>query len=258
MISTSYRNANEAASIRLEELLGNETGELERRAVQVRARQFARIGAGVGGVGAVGYAVEQAVLNGPTGLTTLFMTAWPAMFLGALGGWILGRVTKVPGARDTGDALTRLAQLEEGTPDARASQRARALEAASIAWPMVALALVMPLTLHRAVAFAVNARDFDWWVVWSFACVGHAHVVLAGRAVWFAYRLPTMTPHAIEAWQRKAMWGSYGWTVLTSAIPGVIAFGLPPAITALTGLIVAPTMFSLATTWVLRDRELIA
>jgi hypothetical protein len=99
--------------------------------------------------------------------------------------------------------------------------------AASLAWPIAGLALVLPLTIH-AVVFGHGER-FDEWVAWSCLLVGHCHLALALMGAWRMMRLArdegAMKPAAI-----------YGVTVGLAMIPGAIFLFIPPFLVAATGL----------------------
>lgn len=63
-------------------------------------------------------------------------------------------------------------------------------ELPSIGFPLMAIALASPLTLHFLVGALIGeAADYDGWIVISMAVVGHCHLILAGLAWRFARQI---------------------------------------------------------------------
>jgi hypothetical protein len=107
---------------------------------------------------------------------------------------------------------------------------------ASLAVPGVVLALFGPLSLHAPFALLMDGnRALDGWAAMSFVAVGFAHLVLAALVVARAWRLvegeEAMTPRRI-----------YWLVVGASCVPGVLALGIPPLLTAVTGLCASPLL----------------
>jgi len=102
--------------------------------------------------------------------------------------------------------------------------------------PSVGAALLLPLTLHLAVAAAISypLREFDGWVLASVIFTGPTHLVLAllvgGRARQLATGVPALSPAKI-----------YGICVGVSCLPFAVIV-IPPLVVALTGLPMAALM----------------
>jgi hypothetical protein len=102
--------------------------------------------------------------------------------------------------------------------------------------PSVGAALLLPLTLHLAVAAAIAypLREFDGWVLISVVFTGPTHLVLAllvgQRARQLATGVPALSPAKI-----------YGICVGVSCLPFAILV-LPPLVVGLTGLPMAALM----------------
>jgi hypothetical protein len=134
----------------------------------------------------------------------------------------------------------------------RPSWRPDQLFVSSLMLPTVALALVLPITLHALVAIAYGGRagDFDGWVWWSVIVSGLAHLVFAWLSAVRVHRLvtdrPPMTPRRI-----------FALTVATSCVPFVLLFGIPPIIVAITGVPLLPLLHRMAR-WIARERAELA
>ncbi len=152
----------------------------------------------------------------------------------------------------TGSAERDLERLAAATPLGTLRARAHRFAVASIALPLMAIALVGPLTLHAPFAIlGDNLRTFATWIALSSAIVGHAHLVLAGLSARYAVQLgrdPHMTGGAGRA---------LGWTVLASAIPGVVFLALPPILTAITGAVLVFAGFAWARRTMLRESAVV-
>src|SRR5262249_59716756 len=98
----------------------------------------------------------------------------------------------------------------------------------SIAVPMTALALILPLTLHYAVALILrvsvpDGRDFDGWISLSLLFVGHCHVVLAYQAWRFARALrETPDVFSVGLIADRSGWQAWGVTIAASLVAGVL------------------------------------
>jgi hypothetical protein len=123
---------------------------------------------------------------------------------------------------------------------------AEALFAESVMVPTAGIALLLPITLHLpVVVLAAGADAFDFWVTASLWITGAAHVVFAGLCVLRARQLiagrPAITPRAI-----------YVATLLTSCVPFVLLWAIPPLLVAVTALPFMPMLHALQR---LVDRE---
>ena len=265
-----YRDGLDATVQRLGHLAAARRDD-ERQALplaRVYARRAARTAAGATAV-ALGLTVFAGALaaivrgnvdaDGDGLLTRLLLLAWPvAAFAYALTrlSASVGLGWRVRAAGRTGaEPYRAVAQLERAAPPrALAADRAAALETWSVALPLAGLAFLLPLTLHYFVSPLLGSdgpQKYDSWIRMSVMIVGHAHVALALLCVRFARRLH----RAADVEQVRADgWKAYGLTVLVAAIPGVMLFALPPAITALTGLLFVPWMFEWARRRVATER----
>jgi hypothetical protein len=170
------------------------------------------------------------------------------------------------------DPLRALAWLDVTPSPARAvHRRIDRWQTAALALPMVGCSLAAPLTLHFLFVLACAAvqgpwqesgfsfadvRSFDDWIAISALVVGHAHLVLACHAVLSARslrRLPADAPPS--EW---AGWRALMWTVVASAVPGIVAYLIPPVLTFFTGLVFIPLMYGAARRTFARERAELA
>jgi hypothetical protein len=123
---------------------------------------------------------------------------------------------------------------------------AEALFAESVMVPTAGIALLLPITLHLPVVVAVaDLPAFDFWVMASLWITGLAHLVFAGLSVLRARQLIAgrlaITPRAI-----------YVATLLTSCVPFVLLWAIPPLLVAVTALPFVPMLHAMQR---LVDRE---
>jgi hypothetical protein len=235
-------------------------GELAGARVDLAARRLARIVAGTAGV-----ALALAMF-GTTALRATREADLPLVFLGAAGplallayaaGRLLGPswirralcADLVVARRSPRDQLAHLEEL--GSPRALLGAKVAELEPWSIALPMMALSLLAPLTLHALVAAVAGwMDDYTIWIAASAAIVGHAHLVLAIACAHFAFRMKDRDP----AEDPRRGWVVWAIAIAVSAVPGVVFLAIPPALTAVTGLIFIPAMFGWARRTVAAER----
>ena len=151
----------------------------------------------------------------------------------------------------SGNVHADIVRLEAEHPVAQLIGRSDALERASIAWPLTAIALLAPLSIHLLVAGLFAGGRFDSWMLLSYILVGHAHVCLAICGLRLAKRLRTAEDLGCfrpRAW--KAVW----LTVGISAIPGGIFLAIPPLLVLATGLFIPP-LWRWAVRTVARERR---
>jgi hypothetical protein len=270
---TTYRDDSLAAALRYDDLLEERLFELPAALALagVRERRVGRIAAGITGLtgmlGLVAFAISLAMTRGfDTGaLGKLLFGTWGAMgiayALGRAGVKIQHRKLRIPKRSD--DRWTDVARLEEPLISTEELDRTDRLERASVALPLMATALLAPLTLHAVVYAAGLAfggdlgkfAAFDGWIALSLVVVGQAHVVLAVFGYRFASKLRSVATEDIDdegkTFARKALW----WTVLASAVPGAVLYLLPPVLTLLTGLVLSPAMFWTMSKLVIAERE---
>lgn len=232
--------------------------------VPVYAARAGRIAAGTVLLTGAVLMVLHAVFSlspGDTGwLTALLVSAWPAA-------WLARRVVRAGAGRHlawrlgaplaaTGDAHGDLARLRRLDMDRHAARVLASAAWQSMALPLAGVALLLPLTLHFLVAQMLGISsyayglwpafvDFDEWVVVSMILVGHSHILLAVLAWRFGKRLSAPPAYQPPAGSSRAGWRAYGFTVLSSVLPGGILFVVPVVIVAVTGLFV-PLLFAWA------------
>lgn len=231
---------DELAAARAEELAA-----LPAAAMRVITHRAARIAAGAVGVAAA-FALAVATLNGGGASTAVLVGAWPAMFLA----WAVTRVAAqvwltaalAQHVEPTHDVLADLARLARPVLD-HLHDLADRLERRSVALPLMALALLAPLTLHFVVATLLGASgNFDTWIVMSLVLVGHAHLVLAWSAWRFAGALRQRSLDELYHPCRdgvRALGATFAWSILPS---GLLLF-IPPLLVALTGALFVPASF---------------
>jgi hypothetical protein len=281
MSEAIYRDPTESVRSELERRLDERRLDAAsaRRLRPLYARRAGRVAAGAAvaavalatfGLALLKLASGTAFRWGPTGpglphLTALLLLAWPAgaaayvaafMLARSRFGRLIGRREGMAGA----DPFTDLALLTASPqPSAAAARAADRLETASVALPLVAISFAAPLTLHYFAGRALQLvgadfRDFDAWICASVLVVGHAHLTLAVCAILHAQRLRKLG-HVALLVQGGAGWRALLWTLLASALPGILFWGVPPLLTLFTGLTFIPAMFSWTYRTVARERQ---
>jgi len=262
-----YRNHDATVAWRIDERRQAIEEELDRPAArihgQVFRRRFARIGAACSGLLGATTLAATLIVGAATrmehGLTTkvfvLSLLAIPSLYMVAwvIAPWVERRlVRKVYAAK--GDPAAALEVLRHATAASVTADVARRWERDSISLPLIAAALLGPLTLH-APFFATEsdfAGEFGAWIAFSAVIVGHAHVAFAWLSHRFVVKLAEgrpLSPHpAVRAW---------GWTVVVAATPGVLLMGLPPILTAVTGAVLVGPMFFWARRTLERESRLL-
>jgi hypothetical protein len=134
---------------------------------------------------------------------------------------------------------------------------------ASVGWPLAAMGLLLPLTLHLGFWTAMGGpggsgqwSDFDGWIRMTAVYVGVAHLVLAGWSARLGARLEGLTAPAAVA--RADGWTALGLTSLASCLPGIVMLGVPVLLTAVTGVFFIPLSFYLAGKRFAEEREVLA
>jgi len=262
-----YRSAEEALRRRRDELLTQrqlEVATLPAVVPAVYARRRARIFAGGTGIACAIFMAASAALR-RDGLTTILQAAWLCM----VGSYLFARSASLAHVRTVLDraftasdsAGSDVLRFEDLTPATVVREMAERLEWWSVALPMTALALLVPLSLHYAVAAMLrvsvpDGRDFDGWISLSLLFVGHCHVVLAYQAWRFARALRgTPDVFTVGLIADRSGWQAWGVTIASSLVAGVLLLVVvpiagialvvvAPAVVAATGLAFIPTMFS--------------
>jgi hypothetical protein len=274
-LQSPYRDDAAAAEIRYGDLVAERHRELRslEDLARVHQRRIGRIAAGITGcVGAVlmvGTAIGIA-LNGieiAGELSWILLGSWGAMAIAYAAGRAFARrrFNAIAMPARSSDPWADIARLE--MPIRRdMSEQIDRYEQRSVALPLIAIALLAPLSLHACVygiALAVlddlsAMRNFDVWILWSLCIVGHAHIVLAWLCHRFAKACRKLSVEEVEAQGSHIGWRAYGWSLLASAIPGAVLYLLPPIISAVTGLLFSPAMFSVMRRRIVQERHLLS
>jgi hypothetical protein len=262
-----YRNAEEALRRRRDELVCQrqlEVATLPAVVPGVYVRRSARVVAGAVGIACASFLASAAAVQ-RDGLTTILQASWLCM----AGTYLFGRMaaqahvrsvlerTFAPAESAAGDVL----RLEGLSPAGVVRELAERIEWRSVALPMTALALFLPLSLHYLVAAMLrvsvpNGHDFDGWISMSLLFVGHCHVVLAYQAWRFARVLrATRDVFSVGLIADRSGWHAWGITIASSLVAGVLLLLIvpiagialvivAPAVVAATGLAFIPAMFT--------------
>jgi hypothetical protein len=277
IINMVYRDAEEALRRRRSELLAlrrAQAMQVPASTVAVYAGRQARRYAGGAGIALAALLAVEAI-GGAGGLTRYLELAWPVMagvyafaFLAAAAN-LRARLSRI---EPTDDPARDVDRLERFVPSEIVRADARALEAPSIAVPLAALCLLLPLSIHLLVASAFfhdgfGEAEFDGWIRQGLAYGGHCHVLLAVQAWRFGRRLPRGAA-VLEA-AEVAGWHAWALTILASMAAAVAfvlcapfsAFSLAvagPAVVAATGLVFVPMLFTGAGRRVAHERRVLA
>jgi hypothetical protein len=275
-----YRNADEALRRRRDELLAARRVEVAELPAGVRAvysrRQARRVAGGIGILGAVVMATCAALRV--AGLTTILQTTWLAMAAVYLAARLAAslRVRRLldESFLATDDPAADVERFEHLTAKQVVLEAAARIERRSVALPMVALALLLPLTLHYLVAATVRAtmprpHDFDAWISMSLLFVGHCHLVLAYQAWSFAQSLrAAREPQLVGLLADRAGWHAWGVTIAWSVVAGFVLLAvipiagialliIAPVLVGATGLTFIPAMFNRMGRKVRRERTVL-
>ncbi|MBI1947335.1 MAG: hypothetical protein HYS27_16695 [Deltaproteobacteria bacterium] len=207
---------------------------------RVRARRHARVAASL------------ALIAGFLALTLDAITAdkAPAVFILA-GTWCAALTL----ALCVGVASWLLPSPLPSSSLARELGAGSASERNALVLPLVAVALVGPLSIHGVISLLLGCGPgpigFDEWVMASLLIVGHAHLVFAillGRAG--AALADNTDPMSAK---RTLL-----WTVVTAGVPGALLYLIPPILTALTGAVLLPVLYAWARRTLAAERALLA
>lgn len=251
----SYRDAEAALRARRSELILARRAEAAAIDPEVRRIYQRRVGRSAGGVVAIAGAVSLPVLAlaAPEYLTAALLVTAALALVALAVGRIVARArfaaTVMRTITESDDLYGDVARLERGDGSALAAIVADRLERASVALPMIGLALVLPLVLHFLFFISVmvpfgerGVSTFNDWIKMSLVLVGHSHLLLAWLAWRFAKRM-----RATETSRLRLVpggWPAWGWSTMASALPGAVLFLIPPGIVAATGLVFIPAMYS--------------
>lgn len=108
---------------------------------------------------------------------------------------------------------------------------------ASVVVPAVGIALLLPITLHMPVALVIAGSDgFDAWFQISVMITGFAHIVFALMVAVRGYQLATT---GATSWSPRLI---YALTIVTSCIPFVVLWTIPPILVGLTAMPFLPML----------------
>lgn len=276
-VQCAYRDDAAVARLRYDEQVvrWNEAAASLSAAAEVHEIRSARIAAATAGlVGTATLVVTGVVAFAAIGLR-------PSGLLGAIlaSTWIAMGVAHVVARRraaararraavapaPTDDPWADLAGLAASPPGAALRDLAMSQERASASLPLMALALLLPLSIHgllfavatvmTGTASAIGA--FDGWICLCAVVVGHAHLALAWFGRDFAGRLASLRDEELvfeaERRARKAYWSTVG----ISALPGAVLLLLPPILTAITGVLFCGPLFRGIAFKIWQERQLL-
>jgi hypothetical protein len=228
--------------------------DVRQKVVVVGERRIARIAGGAVGILGAALLVTTLLTSGDGALCE---PAW------ALALAVLAAVLAYGASR----AVLRIARPSR-TRQALMSSTLGRLESWSIGLPLVALALLAPLTIHAAVwaiaAFAFGdtplataTAELSGWIGWSAIIVGNAHLALAAWVVRFAKTLTRSTTEQVVALHAANRgWRHLVFTTAVAAVPGVLLV-LPPVIVFATGALFLPLAYHLTRAVILAERSAI-
>lgn len=263
----SYRDPRYAASIRIQQIQERSKDRPEgvpEEITRIHARRVARTAAGIvaiAGFAAMVIAVLVGVFwlgrGGVAGVhPTLFLAGAVALSIVT---YVVARIAAASrferrvwasfdGAQDE---LSRLARIEDDSVRRAAVRLAGAGEKTSVALPMAGVSLLAPLSIHLVVWSVLGGHvgserwleGFDGWIGASLLLVGIAHATLAYLCGRFADKVGASSLVALSHRSPMSGWAAFGWTVLASCLPGIVALAIPPMIVAATGIVFIPYMF---------------
>lgn len=264
----SYRDPRYAASIRIQQIQERSKDRPEgvpEELTHIHARRVARTAAG--GVAIAGFAAMViAFLVSVSGLGRgAAAGVHPTLVLAgaitlAVVTYVVARIAaasrferRVWASFDGGqDELSRLARIEDDSVRRAAARLAGAGEKMSVALPMAGVSLLAPLSSHLVVWSVLGGGDvgsarwlegFDGWIGASLLLVGISHMTLAYLCGRFADKVGASSLVALSHSTPMSGWAAFGWTVLASCVPGIIALAIPPMLVAATGIAFIPYMF---------------
>jgi hypothetical protein len=270
----AYRDSLEGARLRYSELLSLVRDDSAvSDACRVCAARTGRAWAGAAGIaGAAAMALSSSAVlmtrqpSAPTP-TECLLLSWPTMGAAYAAGWIVGkaRAKRAAALSETGDLHADLARLERANPVADSRALAAGLGRAGVALPMIAVALLAPLTIHLVLYLfgGGTVGGFDEWIRMSLVIVGHAHLALAAYYWKFAGLASESTRWVSSSWMdddqirkeaKRMTWAAFGVVVGVSAVPGAVLLLIPPLLTAVTALFFHPLLCCVMTRTILRER----
>ena len=256
-----YKDHLFAAECRLAQLASDQRCDrIPAPLLTIYARRQARLWASV--VGIVGFVLLGLETLGGGGYPThILLLTWMAMVPVYLITRVVARSSLSRFARRrgraSGDVVLDLARLEAGEPHRSVVERVRRLERSSFAFPLAAITLLTPLTLHCLFSLAVlqvQLKEFNAWIVISMVIVGHAHLTLLVLALVHVARMRTEMDRGEPAQGAPRGIRAVVWATLASTIPGIFLLCIPPPLVFLTGVIFVPAVFAWSTHQARRER----
>jgi hypothetical protein len=267
-----FRSLEPVAKMRWEAFASSDHEPSIRQLRAVLAARLARVAGGAAGVvaGVAVFVLAIVRLTLPERLVERAPRLGEFLGVGAFGAlavWFLARAALPLALRR---AFSRVPSIGRGSPaevaafeaqhPVRVAARTLArIEPWSVALPLVASALLAPLTSHMLLAFVLSGSfepGFDDWISVSVVVVGHAHLALAVHGVVWARRV-ARTPRDLLPTLPGWLWG-WGAAVIAAAIPGSILYLVPPLLTAATGLVSVPPAYLLLRRSVVAERGAMA
>jgi hypothetical protein len=173
----------------------------------------------------------------------------------------------------TGDGPEDIGRIERADPLGDLRARAAALETKSVALPLVALALLAPLTIHGIVTLGINVVNGGWvsvsafglWIGLSATLVGLAHLTLAIRMALWARSLRGRESCCVD----ETIHGEWSLTLFITAasafVPAVfiasdaeILSVIPPVLVLVTGAAFLPFAYVATARRLRRERTILA
>ncbi len=275
MTLAAYRDLEYVAAVRFDEMRLAHAARIEELSTlrNMIARREARTAAGIVGTGAGVLVFAAAILEMAEGKmlgasTVILLLAWPLMLAAYLIARPLARrridaalaasLARAPDA----SAVHDLARLESSDPARAVASILEQRERASATFPLVALSLLAPLSLHFIAALALYAiedkpltlRDYGTWIAISTVIVGHAHLTLAVCAWRYAKKLHARSVSELYAGFTGDWVTALAFTTLAGALPGALLIFIPPILVVITGLVFIPAMYVSLGRRILRER----
>lgn len=163
---------------------------------------------------------------------------------------------------ETGDVRRDIAVMESTSPTTLARAAIERREQPSLLWPLIAISLLAPLSLHLCPAMAIIDRGqrlpgFSVWIAISVMLVGHSHGVLAHLAQGFVERLAESLDKGLPFSGTQEGFKALGLTTLSVIVSPLALFTLcqggfgvalalmvvSGVLVALTGLLIVPVSF---------------
>lgn len=174
----------------------------------------------------------------------------------------------------TGDAAADLARINATDPLGELRACAIAFETKSVAFPLAAISLLAPLTIHGAISLVAcvatdtehATRDFGCWIAESAIFVGLAHMAVLVQVVLWARSLRQRETTRIRNKLHKSWALNLLITTGVALVPGIFVVGnsamatlalIPPALVLLTGASFLPFTYVATARRLERERAML-